>query len=516
MNSIINKHEMPKHLDSEKASLACALSGNKYIVQIQTIINSDDFYEPANALIYESILKLYSQNRAVDPMTVAEQLRKDKLLDKVGGIAYINSLSTYIHFLSNAAEYAKIVHEKAQLRRLIYSISEVEKSCFEQKNTADEIIEYASKKLYDIKQGQDTDGPIQVHKLIQQHMDDLHDVAKQKNKNIKSGFFDLDQLTGGFNRGSLNILAARPAMGKSALALNIARNVSLRDKIVVVFSLEMSKEEIGLRLFSSEAMVESKYLNNIHDYEKNVTKLSSAIMKLNADCKLFVDDKAAVSPIDIMSKCRQLKMQYGLDLIVIDYLQLMSSGLKKSENRQQEIADISRSLKLIAKELNVPILALSQLSRACELRTDKKPLLSDLRESGSIEQDADSVMFLYRPDYYESKSTDVNSNETEGKYAELSVAKNRKGATGVVKLGWLPQFVRFFDLSADSLIENNTESKDDYVDIYTANEEFGNNSLSNNFDLQEITSYNDFSNLDKIDFEEFNFENYDNFIVEEN
>lgn len=446
---------MPHDLAAERAVLGCALSGVKYMTLMQTHIEIEDFYEPIHQKIFEAIFNLYSQGRSIDSITVSEQLKKNGSLEQVGGLTYLNSLPEYVHFLSNASEYAKIVREKSILRKLILSMDEVMKACYDQEVSANTIIENASKRLYDIKQGEEKVGLVQLYRIIQEQLDEISNLEQFKKKNTHTGFLDLDAQLGGLKRGSLTILAARPAMGKSAFALNVGRNAAINKKTVAVFSLEMSSSEIAMRLFSSEAMVESKTIHNPKAHEQYLDQLSLALVRLNKDCKLYVDDQAGSSPVDIMSKCRRLKMTEGLDLVVIDYLQLMSGSRKNSENRQQEISEISRSLKLLAKELDVPVLALSQLSRACELRSDKRPLLSDLRESGSLEQDADAVLFLFRPEYYQLNQADEALTRSSGiEQAELIIAKNRGGSTGVIRLGWLPQFVRFVDLHEDGLEQN--------------------------------------------------------------
>lgn len=478
MNELKTNHnQMPAHIESEQAVLGCALSGSKYFTIISPILQVEDFLEPKHQMIYTAILRLYMQNRSIDALTVAEELKKENQLEKIGGLPYLNFLPDTARFLSSAEEYAKIVHEKSMLRQLLYVSEEIRAACFEQKEEADVLIEHAEKKFYDIKQGKNLEGPVPVHQIIQSALEELSDLKNRKNKTNHSGFIELDKVLGGLKKGTLNILAARPAMGKSALALNIARNMAINQKVVVVFSLEMSKEEIALRLFSSEAMVESKEFQNPHFFDKNENKLSTALMMLNQNCKLFVDDKAGTSALDILSRCRQIKMQYGLDCVIIDYLQLMSSSKRNgSENRQQEISEISRSLKLMAKDLEVPILALSQLSRACELRADKRPLLSDLRESGSIEQDADAVLFLYRPMYYASEKEKAEQKDTSHENVELIVAKNRGGETKTLQLGWIPRYVKFFDFHLQALQHSDpldSLSDEDFASLESMAADFG-------------------------------------------
>lgn len=459
---------LPSHFESEQAVLGCALSGTKYFTQIAPLLKSEDFLDPRHQMIYKAITQLYLQNRAIDDLTVANELQKEGKLEAVGGLTYLSSLTASTPFLSSIEEYAKIVHEKSMLRQLLYVSDEVLSSCYKQNESADHLIEHATQKLYEIKSGKEADAPVPVHLVIQQALEELSKPDQYKQKFIHSGFSALDKVLGGLRKGSLNILAARPAMGKTALALNIARNIAINQKVVAVFSLEMSKEEIAMRLFSSEAMVNTKDLRNPKLFDKHENKLSTALMKLNQNCKLFIDDKAGTTVLDILSRCRQLKMQHGLDCIIIDYLQLMSSSKRSGgENRQQEISEISRSLKLMAKDLEVPVIALSQLSRACELRADKRPLLSDLRESGSIEQDADTVSFLYREMYYATREEDKmklkhKQGEHEWEEVELHVAKNRGGEVDRIFLGWMPQFLKFLDLGMQGL--NQAEPPPDYHD----------------------------------------------------
>lgn len=460
--------DLPSHFESEQAVLGCALSGTKYFTQIASLLKAEDFLDPKHQIIYKALEQLYLQNRSIDDITVANELQKDGKLEAVGGLAYLSALPATSPFLSSIEEYAKIVHEKSMLRQLLYVSDEVLAACYKQNEKPEHLIEHATQKFYDIKMGKESDGPTPVHLIIQKTLEELSDPEYAKQKFLNSGFSALDKVLGGLRKGTLNILAARPAMGKTALALNIARNIALNQKVVAIFSLEMSKEEIAMRLFSSEAMVNAKDLRNPKLFDKHENKLSTALMKLNQNCKLFIDDKAGTTVLDIISRCRQLKMQYGLDCIIIDYLQLMSGSRRSSsENRQQEISEISRALKVMAKDLEVPVIALSQLSRACELRADKRPLLSDLRESGSIEQDADTVSFLYREMYYATKEEDkVKLKHNDGTYewedVELHVAKNRGGEVERIFLGWMPQFLKFLDLGMQGL--NQIEPPPDFQD----------------------------------------------------
>ncbi len=432
----------PNNQQAEQSVLGCALSGEKPLAEITAVLETDDFYRPQHRLIYQAICDLYLTSKPVDIITVADLLERREQLEQVGGLSYISGLPDAAPLVANAGHYADLVRQKAILRRLISTLHEVTGLCYSDPDDAELLLDLAAKRIYEIRENRDISGFESIKDIIGRTIDELAAIAKgqPRQKNVMTGYSQLDRLLGGLRPGGLVIVAARPAMGKSALALNIAQKAATLYQVpAAVFSLEMSKEEISNRLLSSQALVNSRTLSTGELKPDDWEKIAQALPPLYAS-PIYIDDRSGTSVMEMMSKCRQLKLENKLGLVVVDYLQLMSGGKSRSENRQQEISEISRTLKIMARELSVPVIALSQLSRACEMRSDKKPLLSDLRDSGAIEQDADVVIFLYREQYY---AYDQVPLETED--AELIVAKNRQGATGSVHLGWWPKYTLFFE-----------------------------------------------------------------------
>lgn len=444
----MHAHRVPHNLDAEQSVLALAMSDPRALNALIATLRREDFYEPRNQMVYDAINELVIKSRAVDLLTVYNQLVAMKKAEAMGGMPYLTELTAHPFLIQNANEYIQIVREKSVLRKTIRALSEVVDLCREDTQESSTLLSLAAKRIYELSENQDDSAALErIHTILSRNIDALFN-PKPHAKPITSGFLSADRMIGGFQRGTLTILAARPAMGKSAFALNVATLAAqLENRTVAIFSLEMSKEELGNRILSSVSQIESKALQPqpghpiTPDKEEALSKAFSSLLKAN----LYIDDRAGMNTTQMMAKCRQLKLenQGGLDLVIIDYLQLMSgAGRRGQESRQQEISEISRSLKLMAKELDVPVIALSQLSRACEQREDKRPLLSDLRESGSLEQDADIVLFLYRPAYY-----DKEREPAEHEQSELIIAKNRSGATGKVHLGWTSRYTRFFDLT---------------------------------------------------------------------
>ncbi len=433
----------PNNQQAEQSVLGCAMSGERPLAEITASLKTDDFYRPDHRLIYDAICELYLGSKPVDIITVADCLESRQLLDKAGGLAYISSLPDQAPVVANAGHYADLVRQKSILRRLIAAMDEVTGLCFEESEDADLLLDVAARRIYDIRENRDVSGFESLKDIMGRAVNELAALArgKPREKAVLTGFYSLDKILGGLRPGGLVIVAARPAMGKSAFALNIAQKAAtLYNVPAAVFSLEMSKEEIGSRMLSVQSLVNAKSLSTGELQADDWDKIARALPPLYA-APVYIDDRSGTSVMEMMSKCRQLKLENKLGLIIIDYLQLMSgTGQSKSESRQQEISEISRSLKIMAKELSVPIIALSQLSRACEQRTDKKPMLSDLRDSGAIEQDADVVIFLFREKYYDADRVQV---ETED--AEIIIAKNRQGGTGSVHLGWWPKYTMFFE-----------------------------------------------------------------------
>ncbi len=373
----------------------------------------------------------------VDVVTIKSKLEEKQIFEQIGGLPFIIAISTAVGSSVNIRHYAHIVEEKSILRRLIKTAGEVSQISYEAKESVNEIVEKAEKGIFDIIQNRRTGEFSSVRDITVTAFEKIEEIYRNKGKvtGIATGFLDFDAKTAGLQKSDLILLAARPSMGKTAFALNIVQNVAIRENIpTAVFSLEMSKEQLVNRMLCSEAMLDAQKLRTGEMEEKDWTALIEAMGPVS-QAPIYIDDTSGISPMDVRSKCRRLKLEKGLGLIVIDYLQLMS-GNSRNDSRQQEISEISRSLKAIAREMDVPVIALSQLSRACEQRADHRPMLSDLRESGSIEQDADIVAFLYRDEYYFPESEKKNQ-------AELIIAKQRNGPTGTINLTWLKQCTKF-------------------------------------------------------------------------
>ncbi|NBG89204.1 replicative DNA helicase [Isachenkonia alkalipeptolytica] len=432
--------KLPPHsIDAEQSVLGSMLLDREATIVALEIVRPDDFYKAAHGDIFDSIVTLFNRNEPVDLVTLTEELRKREKLETVGGIQYLTSLSSSVPVASNVKHYAVIVEEKATLRRLIRASEEIVTLGYNSDIEVPELLEKAQKNIYDISQYRAREGFVPIKEVLNTTFDNI-ELLYQSDKTITgttSGFIDIDKKLNGFHKSDLILIAARPAMGKSAFALNLAQSAAIKEgNAVAVFSLEMSKEQLMLRMLSSESMVDLSNIQTGNLNEEEWGKIARAMVPLS-QAEIHFDDTPGVSVTEMRSKCRRLKMESGLDLVLIDYLQLMQ-GDGKIENRQQEISAISRNLKIMAKELNCPVIALSQLSRAPELRSDHRPILSDLRESGAIEQDADLVMFLYRDEYYHEDSEKQN-------LAEVIVAKHRHGETGTVELRWSGNIQKFLD-----------------------------------------------------------------------
>ena len=387
----------PHSVESEQSILGSIILDKDAIITVAETINPSDFYKEAHKIIYESMLSLNSNNEPIDLITLIEELRKEGHLDNIGGISYLTSLSTIVPTTSNVKYYANIVKEKSVMRQLIKASNEIINLGYDASTDVQEILNKAEKSIFDISQEKSGDDIQPINAVLQDTFDMIEKLCTEKKEvtGITTGFKDLNKKINGLQRTDLILLAARPAMGKTAFSLNLVQNAALKgDASVAVFSLEMSKEQLVQRMLSAQSNVELSKIKTGTLGESDWPRIIDGMAVLS-EAKIFIDDTPGIKISEIRSKCRRLKMEKGLDLILIDYLQLME-GEGKNENRQQEIAKISRSLKILAKELDCPVVALSQLSRSPELRKDHRPILSDLRESGSIEQDADIVMFLYR------------------------------------------------------------------------------------------------------------------------
>lgn len=429
----------PHSIDAEQSVLGAMLLDKEAINTGIEIIEAEDFYKEANKEIFEAILVLFNKNEPVDLITLSEELKKRGNLDNIGGITYLANLSSGVATTANTEYYAKIVHEKSTLRRLISSSNYIMAKAYEDSEEVDLIIEEAEKNIFDITQGAHKQSFAPINQVLLDSFAQIEERAANKGQltGITTGFADIDNKLSGLQRADLILLAARPSMGKTALGINIALNSALKAKAkVAVFSLEMSKEQLVQRMIAGTAHVDLQKIISGNLVEDEWVQIINSMGPLSQS-EIFIDDTAGITLTEMKAKARRLKMEKGLDLIVIDYLQLMEMG-GRVENRQQEISSISRGLKGLAKEMDCPVIALSQLSRAPELRSDHRPILSDLRESGAIEQDADVVLFLYRDEYY-------NEDTEKKNIGELIIAKHRNGPTGLVELVWKKEFTKFLN-----------------------------------------------------------------------
>ncbi len=416
------------------------LTDKDAVVNAIEVLKPEDFYREDNRAIYEAIMNLYSRPEPIDIITVKAELIEDGKFESVGGLEYLAALPDKVPTTANVEKYIKIVEEKSILRNLIKVSNEIITLGYGEEE-ADAIMDTAEKKIFDIMQKKSQKGYLPIKDILIDTFAEIEKLYNQKGyiTGVPTGFTDLDQITAGFHNSDLILIAARPAMGKSAFALNIAANAAVRANTpVAIFGLEMSKEQMVNRILCSEAMVDSQKVRTGKIEEADWMKLATALGPLS-EAPIYVDDTPGISIMEIRAKCRKMKLEKNIGLIVIDYLQLIQGTGKRGASREQEISEISRSLKILAKELDVPVVALSQLSRAAEQRQDHRPMLSDLRESGAIEQDADIVMFLYRDDYYNPDSEKKN-------VAEVIVSKHRSGATGTVELLWLSNYTKFANI----------------------------------------------------------------------
>ena len=439
MENIISRIP-PNDSQAEQAVLGSMLVDKDAVLTVIEILKPEDFYRNEHAEIYSAIIDLYEKGEPIDLLTLKAQLEVRGNYDVINGFEYLVSLNNPMYSITNVESYAKIVEEKSILRRLIDSANEISKLSYGQTEEVTSVLEVAEQKIFAISEKKSQKSYAVIKDVLVDTFDNLEELANRPNGlvGLTSGFKDLDDKTLGFCPGQLIIVAARPAMGKSTFALNLITNAALKaNAAVVYFSLEMSKEELTGRILASEAMVDSQKIRSGKLEDNDWINLTNSAGTIS-EAKIFLDDSVGYTPTELRAKCRKMKMEHNIGMIVIDYLQLMNAS-KASASRQADISEISRSLKMLAKELGIPIIALSQLSRAPEQREDHRPMLSDLRESGSIEQDADMVMFLYRDDYY--------NPETEKKnVAEVILAKNRAGSTGTVELLWLGQYTKFVNL----------------------------------------------------------------------
>ena len=440
MEENVLKRILPHSMEAEQSVIGSMIMDREAIVIAAELITGEDFYSRQYGILFEAMVELNDEGSPVDLVTLQNRLREKDVPPEVSSLEFVRELITAVPTSANIKYYANIVAEKATLRRLIRLNEEIANTCYAGKESLEYILDDTEKKVFQLVQKRTTDDFVPIRQVVMNALDRIETAAKNKGSvtGVPTGFIDLDYRTAGMQPSDLILIAARPSMGKTALALNIAQYVAFKKNMpIAIFSLEMSKEQLVNRMFSLESNVDAQKLRtgqlNDQDWERLIES-AGVIGKSN----LIIDDTPGISVSELRSKCRKYKLEQNLSMIIIDYLQLMT-GSGRTDSRQQEISDISRSLKSIARELNVPVIALSQLSRAVEQRPDHRPMLSDLRESGAIEQDADVVMFIYRDDYY--------NHDTDKKgISEIIIAKQRNGPIGTVELAWLPEYTKFANL----------------------------------------------------------------------
>ena len=441
IDEAVLKRVLPHSMEAEQSVIGSMIMDREAIVVASEMISGDDFYNKSYGVLFDSMVELNDQGQPVDVVTLQNRLKEKDVPPEVASLEFIRDLITAVPTSANIKYYATIVSEKAVLRKLIRLTEEIANNCYSEKDGLEVILEDTEKRVFDLVQRRNTGDFVPIREVVMNAMDKI-EKASHSNGNvtgIATGFIDLDYRTAGMQPSDLVLIAARPSMGKTAFVLNIAQYVAFHSgECVAIFSLEMSKEQLVNRLFAMESKVDSQHLRtgNLSDLEWEKLIESAGMI---GQSKLIIDDTPGISIAEMRSKCRKFKLEMDLKMVIIDYLQLMSGSGRGNESRQQEISDISRSLKALARELQVPVIALSQLSRAVEQRPDHRPMLSDLRESGAIEQDADVVMFIYRDDYYNKDTENPN-------IAEIIIAKQRNGPTGTVELVWLPDYTKFVNM----------------------------------------------------------------------
>ena len=443
MEETLIKRVMPHSVEAEQSVVGAMLMDKDAILAASEIICGDDFYQNAYGVIFDSMVELFNEGKLVDLITLQERLKEKEVPPEISSLEFVRDLVAAVPTSANVRYYAQIVSDKAVMRKLIKMNDELSNICYAGNEPLESVLEKTEKSVFQLLQNRNAGEYVPIRQVVMNALEKVEKASKSKGTvtGIPTGFIDLDYKLSGLQPSDLVLVAARPSMGKTAFVLNIAQYVAFKkDKCTAIFSLEMSKEQLVNRLFSLESQVDAQALRTGNMKDSDWEKLIEAA-GIIGQSNLIIDDTPSISISELRSKCRKYKMEHGLDLIIIDYLQLMSGSVGgRSESRQQEISDISRSLKALARELNVPVIALSQLSRAVEQRPDKRPMLSDLRESGAIEQDADVVMFIYRDEYY-------NKDSEYKKQAEIIIAKQRNGPVGTVHLAWLGEYTKFANLS---------------------------------------------------------------------
>lgn len=427
----------PNSMEAEQSVLGAMLLDKEAVSVATEFIFGEDFYREAHKEIFDAIVELFDKGQPVDLITLPEKLKVRNTLEAVGGITYLTNLMSIVPSTHNVGHYAKIVEEKSLLRKLIRASNEIMGKSYEAREDVINVLEMAEKSIFDISLNRSTQGFVHIKKILNTNFDKIEELYLNKGRitGVSTGFDDLDEILSGLQKSDLVLVAARPSMGKTSFILNIVQQAGIRDKVATaIFSLEMSKEQLTQRILCAEALIDSHRLRTGDITEDEWIKLARAMGPLS-EAPIYVDDTPSISMTEMRAKCRKMKIEHNIGLILIDYLQLMS-GNGKYDSRQQEISDISRSLKGLAKELGIPIVACAQLSRAPEMRADHHPIMSDLRESGAIEQDADVIMFLYRDEYYHPDTEKKN-------IGEVIISKQRNGPTGTIELVWLGQFTKF-------------------------------------------------------------------------
>ena len=438
MDDALIKRVLPHSLEAEQSVIGSMLMDREAIITASEIVTADDFYQHQYGVMYESMVELFNEGKPVDLVTLQNRLKEKDVPPEVSSLEFVRDIITTVPTSANVKYYATIVKEKAVLRRLIRVNEEIANDCYLGRDPLETILADTEKKIFDLLQSRSSGDFVPIRQVALNVLENIEKASKTKETvtGVPTGFIDLDYKTSGFQPSDFILIAARPSMGKTAFVLNVVDHVAVKKGIpCMVFSLEMSKEQLVNRMLSMESNVDSQKLRTgtLTDSDWDAVVEGVGII---GGSKLIIDDTPGISISELRSKCRKMKLEHGLGMVIIDYLQLMTGSGKSSDNRQQEISEISRSLKALAREMQAPVVALSQLSRACETRTDHRPMLSDLRESGAIEQDADVVMFIYRDDYYNKDS------ENKG-IAEIIIAKQRNGPIGTVNLVWMPQYTKF-------------------------------------------------------------------------
>lgn len=444
MDEALLKRILPHSIEAEKSVIGAMLMDKGAVTAAMDILDKEDFYTSQYAIMFESMVELFNEGKPVDLVVLQDRLKEKNIPPEVAGIDFVRDILVSVPTSANIKAYASIVHEKAVLRRLIRVSENIAADCYAGKENMEYILAEAEKNMFKVLQSRGSTDIKPIEKVAENVLNRIEQASRTKESvtGIPTGFIDLDYKTSGFQPSDLVLIAARPSMGKTAFVLNVVEHVAMKKNMpCMIFSLEMSAEQLVQRMLAMETGIDSQKLRigNLNDNDWD--QLIRGVVQVGSS-KIMIDDTPGISITELRSKCRKIKLEKGLDIVIIDYLQLMSGSGKSSENRQQEISEISRNLKALARELKAPVVALSQLSRACETRTDHRPMLSDLRESGAIEQDADIVMFLYREDYYKKDTENINE-------AEVIIAKQRNGPIGTVKLVWKPETTKFVNIARE-------------------------------------------------------------------